>query len=121
VQITTKTRVLYSGYPYIVIAPQAFNIADGGSQTFTYSVMDENGNPLAPGNTYSVAVQTDGDAAVSGDVSILMPDVQTGNTSFSFTLYDSKPGEITAANATVTVTVNGPNGTASASVGGTVE
>ncbi len=121
VQITTKTKVLYSGYPQITVAPNTFDIANGGSQAFTFTVMDENGNPLAQGNTYSVLVQTDGDAAVSGDVEVLMPDVQSGNTSFTFELYDSNSLEVNSAVATIIISVDGPNGKAAASVGGTVE
>lgn len=121
VQIRTKTRVLYSGYPQITVAPLGFTITNGGSQAFSYTVMDENGNPLAPGNTYTVSVVSSGDAALSGDVKITMPDVQVGATSFSFVLYDSNSDEINPANATIIISVNGPNGIASAAVGGTIE
>lgn len=119
--ISISSLVLFSGSPQISAAPLSFTLADGGSQSFTYTVMDQNGNPLAPGNEYTVSIATTGDAEVAGDVAVTMPDVQSGNTSFSFVALDSKPGEITSAAATITISVNGPNGSASVSISGTVE
>jgi len=119
--ITTKTRVLFSGTPILTASPTSFNLPNGGSQSFTYTVMDEFGNPLAPGNEYSVSVATTGDAEVAGDVAVKMPDVQFNNTTFSFVLIDSKPAEMTSAAATITIKVSGPNGIASFSIAGSVE
>ncbi|MBI9072567.1 MAG: hypothetical protein JEY94_13275 [Melioribacteraceae bacterium] len=120
-QISTSTLVLYSGYPQITISEQTFAIANGGSQYFTYTVMDENGNPLAPGNKYTVSVTTDGDAGVSGATGLTMPDTQFGNTTFSFRLYDSKDDEYKPADAIITISVNGPNGIRELSISGTIE
>jgi hypothetical protein len=119
--ITTNTRVLFSGTPVITISPTTFNVANGGSQSFTYTVTDQFGNPLAPGNNYSVSVSTAGEAGVAGDVAINMPDVQVGNTSFSFVLTDDNVDETKLSPATVIISVDGPNGRASLSVAGTVQ
>lgn len=119
--ITEQARVLFSGVPVLTASPMSFNLANGGSQTFTYTVMDQFGNPLAPGNGYSVSVATAGDAGVAGDVAINMPDVQFGNTSFSFVLVDNDPIAVNAASATILISVNGPNGIASISIAGTVQ
>lgn len=118
--IKTQTRVLFSGVPVLSASPLSFNIPNGGSQTFTYTVMDQFGNPLAPGNGYTVSLATSGDAEIAGDVSVQMPDVQFGNTSFSFVLSDSKADEITPAEATIIISVSGPNGIASISIPGSV-
>ena len=112
--ISTKTRVLFSGYPVVSIFPTTVDINNGGSQSFTYRVTDEFGNPLAPGNSYSVSVETGGDAEAAGDVGISMPDVQAGYTDFSFSVVDTKADEEITSAITITVKVTGPNGIASA-------
>ncbi|MCB0748527.1 MAG: carboxypeptidase regulatory-like domain-containing protein [Ignavibacteriae bacterium] len=119
IEITTKTRILYSGYPVLTLSPTTIDIANGGAQPFTYSVKDEFGNPLASGSNYNVVVTTDGDAGAAGDVQILMPDTQSGYTNFSFVVQDTKIDEVKPAAITVTVSVSGPNGGASVSATGT--
>ena len=119
--IETQTRVLFSGIPVLSVSPTSFDIDNGGSQSFTYTVTDEFGNPLAPGNRYTVSVSTAGEATVAGDVSINMPDVQFGNTSFGFVLTDNNADEVNIAPATILINVDGPNGIASISVAGTVK
>lgn len=119
--ISTHSRVLFSGVPVLNASPTSFNIPNGGSQSFTYTVMDQFGNPLAPGNGYTVSLSTAGDAELAGDISVKMPDVQFGNTSFSFVLTDSKADEVTPAAATITINVSGPNGIASVSISGSVQ
>lgn len=117
--ISTRTRILFSGVPVLTISPTSVNIPNGGSQSFTYTVMDQNGNPLAPGNSYGVQVNTSGDAEAGGDVAVSMPDVQFGNTSFQFTVVDSDPDEVNPSAITISVEVTGPNGRASLSISGT--
>ena len=116
--ISTKTRILFSGVPGLTISPTSVDIANGGSQSFTYTVMDQNGNPLAPGNTYYVQVSTSGDAEAAGDIAVSMPDVQFGHTSFGFSVTDSKPDEDNPSAITIHVDVSGPNGRASISISG---
>ena len=118
VHITTKHRILFSGPGVITLSPQSFTIENGGSQDFVYTVTDENGNPLAPGNSYTVTVKTGGDAVATGDVNVRMPDVQFGHTTFSFTVVDGKADEINPSDISVTVNVNGPNGTGSVTASG---
>jgi len=108
--ITTKNRVLFTGPGIATLTPEQFTIENGGVQEFHYTVMDENGHPLAPGSTYIVSISTGGDASVNGDVKVTMPDVQSGYTSFSFTVFDSKPDENNPKDILVTLSVNSPNG-----------
>lgn len=117
--ISTKTRILFSGVPTLTISPTSINIPNGGSQSFTYTVMDQNGNPLASGNKYTVEITTGGDAEAGGDIAVTLPDVQFGHTSFHFTVADSKPDEINPSEITINIEVNGPNGRASISISGT--
>jgi len=129
-EISTDTRLLFSGYPVVKLYPLLIDtlgnvdtvnyvdIANGGVQSFYYTVTDEYGHPLASGNNYSVSVATDGDAGVAGDINIAMPDVQFGNTQFNFVAQDTKPEEYKASSITITVNVSGPNGRASVTAKG---
>lgn len=116
--IETETRVLFSGIPIVTLTPTTIDISNGGSQSFFYTVTDEFGNPLASGNSYTVSLDTGGDAEVAGDVGISMPDVQSGNTNFSFDVIDTKADEVNPSAITVVVKVSGPNGIASVSAKG---
>ncbi len=117
--ISTQTRVLFSGVPQLTVSPETIDIANGGSQSFSYTVMDQNGNPLAPGNNYSVSISTSGDAEVGGDIAIQMPDTQFGHTSFHFSIVDTDAEELKPSAITATISVQGPNGRASLSISGT--
>ncbi len=119
--ISTKTKVLFSGYPHITISPTTFTLPNGGKVSFHYTVTDQFGNPLAPGNNYSVSIATGGDAGVAGDIAIIMPDMQIGNTSFDFALSDTKPEEVKLKEATIFINVSGPNGRVTGFIEGTVE
>lgn len=116
--ISTQTRVLFSGIPQLTVSPQTIDIANGGSQSFSYTVMDQNGNPLAPGNNYTVSISTSGDAEVGGDIAIQMPDTQFGHTSFHFSIVDTDAEELKPSAITATISVQGPNGRASLSISG---
>jgi hypothetical protein len=118
--ISAKTRVLFSGYPTVSVSPNSFNIPNGGSQSFTYTVQDEFGHPLASGNSFSVSISTAGEAGVAGDIAITMPDVQSGNLTYNFVITDSNPNENNNAPATILINVNGPNGIATLAIDGFV-
>ncbi len=116
--IETETRVLFSGAPIVTISPTTIDIANGSFQSFTYRVTDEFGNPLASSNSYTVSLDTGGDAEAAGDININMPDVQVGNTDFYFDIIDTKADAVNPSAITVFVKVTGPNGIASASAKG---
>ncbi len=117
--ITRQIAVLFSGPPEIMtISPTSFNISNGGSQFFVYTVSDGNGNPLASGNTISVKVE--GNVKAQGDVSVNLPDTQSRSwTHFSFTVTDSDPDEDRLEPVTITIEVDGPNGKNKISITGT--
>lgn len=108
-QISANVRVLYSGDPVVTILPRTFNIPNGGSVSFTYTIVDINNNPLAPTNRYTVIIETAGDAQASGATFFVMPDTQTGYTTFGFTVSDSTPDEVKPASISVSVKTEGPN------------
>ncbi len=116
--ITTKRKILFSGPVVVTLSPLSFTIENGGSQDFVYTVMDVNGNPLAPGNSFTVTVNTGGDAVATGDVNVRMPDVQVGHTNYSFTVVDGKADEYNPSDISVTINVSGPNGTGSKTASG---
>ncbi len=62
--------------PHITVTPTTFDIQNGGSQTFNYTVSDGNGNPMSEGQTISVKV-SEGDLKVSGNIDIKMLDTQS--------------------------------------------
>ena len=55
-KIQTSTVRLLTGLPHITVTPITFDIQNGGSQTFNYTVSDGNGNPMSEGQTISVKV-----------------------------------------------------------------
>ncbi len=118
--ITSNAYVLFSGIPQITnVSPTTFDIPNGGSQTFNYTVSDQNGNPLAGGTTITVSV--DGtNVATQGDVQITLPDTQSKAwTHFQFLVYDTADTINVASTCTVNIKTNGPNGSAAISFSGT--
>lgn len=116
--ISREIVILFSGHPQLTISPTTIDVPNGGSQTFTYTVADLNGNPIASGNTISVTVE--GNVKAQGDVSINMPDTQSRSwTQFSFTLIDADPEKFDPQPVTVKIEVDGVNGKNSISISGT--
>lgn len=119
-QISRQAIVLFSALPQISISPGSVNIPNGGSQGFTYTVADENGNPMAGGTKISVAVEGENIGA-QGDLSVLLPDTQDklNWTNFSFTVYDAVDTLDVPKPVTITITSDGPNGKISSVIKGT--
>ena len=117
--IQTSTIRLLTGLPVITVDPASFDIPNGGSQSFNFTVSDGNGNPMSAGQTISVKVNK-GDLEVSGDVNITMLDTQSkAFTMFNFTAVDSKPDTTKMQQAIIDISTSGPNGEKKISVYGT--
>jgi hypothetical protein len=118
--ISKSTVVLFSGFPVnFSVTPTSFDIPNGGSQTFTYIVADENNNPIASGNTVSVIVE--GNVKARGDLSVNIPDTQSRAwTVFSFSLEDADPARVELSNVYIKIKVEGVNGTNTLNIQGTV-
>ena len=89
------------------------DIFNGGSQSFIYTVSDQNGNPITGNSTVTVTATA---GLISGNTSVTIPDTQRGSTVFGVTWQNNS---VTAGNtgATLTVSVNSaPNGSVTASV-----
>lgn len=115
--IKTQTLRLLSGSPIISVEPTSFDLPNGGSQSFNFTVKDINGNPMSSSQIIQVKA-TGGTVDVSGDTQIKMPDVAFGYTSFSFSLYDSDPGKDSLAFSRIEILSSGPNGRESVEIFG---
>jgi hypothetical protein len=117
--LSKNVVILFSGNPQISVSPTTFDIPNGGSQSFTYSVSDENGNPLAGGTAISVSTQGLY-ASVEGDVAVTLPDTKDKSwTQFSFIVYDNADTVDVASPVSVIISSYGPNGSAQKSISGT--
>ncbi|MHC4271618.1 MAG: hypothetical protein ACYST2_04820, partial [Planctomycetota bacterium] len=87
-----------------------------GSQLFSYTLRDQNGNPLVEGTRIEVKTSN---GEVSGDSDFTMEDTQSRvATQFSFVLENTQPDSNLVKNATVTIKVTSQNGNSSRSVRG---
>ena len=115
--ISKETVVLFSGIPQVSINPTSINIPNGGSQSFTYFIGDQNGNPLAGGTTVTVDVEGEFVDA-QGDLSVNIPDTQSpGWTQFSFLIYDTEDSLITSP-VSISIETLGPNGSGLLTISG---
>jgi hypothetical protein len=137
ISVQDSILVLWSG-PSIIsnFAPGSFNIANGGSQTFTFTVADALGHPLSSGTTISViaAIPPPPDPTAPQNVVIVtfglggaltLNDVLVpgpGATQFTCKLSDGNTElvDTLGTRTTLTVFVNGPNGQASYTIDGLV-
>lgn len=105
--VTTSATILFSGSTQITLnSPQPpYSLAANQALEFTFTVNDENGNPLTQGTRISVQTNL-GD--VSGDINVTLDDYLVrglGTTAFSFVLTNSTPPQDNAVDATVTISV----------------
>jgi hypothetical protein len=124
VAVEDSILILWTGLGSIsAVNPTTFDIANTGSQTFTFVVADGLGHPLAQGTNISVnaaippppsqGMQQNQVFVVfgnNGTVSLgdeIFPGL--GTTQFSFTLKDGTWGITDATPVNVTITVAGPN------------
>ncbi|MEX2605651.1 MAG: carboxypeptidase regulatory-like domain-containing protein [Gracilimonas sp.] len=91
----------------ISISPQSVDIPANGSQTFSYTVTDLNGNPMAAGTQISVEVANGLEA--TGDVGFNLGDfINTGpgSTEFGFTVSDTDDENSNEVGTSITIRVS---------------
>jgi hypothetical protein len=116
--ISAGTIVLFSGFPVITVSPSTVNIPFDSSENFSYTVSDQNQNPLAAGTSISVTLTVQNIAA-QGDVQVNLPDTQSRAwTHFNFTVYDTSNTGNVQKPVIITILVSGPNGSAKESISG---
>jgi hypothetical protein len=100
-------------------SPTSFSIGEGGLQAFTYTLSDQNSNPLAGSTSIKVTVEGE-DVKSQGDVDITLPDTQSRSwTQFSFVVWDAKVDTLnTLSPVVISIKSVGPNGTAHVTLSG---
>jgi adhesin/invasin len=122
--IFATTTVLFTGPTQLSVGvlqsdgscsgdPSGFNVPDGGSTpAFCFLVRDPAGRPLVGGTQIRVTTSA---GAISGTVSLELPDTQLGGpgiTFFTFAVVDDDPGDSDPpADALVTIAVTSPSTT----------
>jgi len=110
--ISRDVVVLFSGVPQMSASPTSFSIGEGGIQAFTYTLSDQNSNPLAGGTSIKVTVDGE-DVKSQGDIDIILPDTQSRDwTQFSFVVWDAKVDTLLQQFTPVVISIKseGPNG-----------
>jgi hypothetical protein len=116
--IETSGLVLFSGIPQISVNPNSINVPDKGSQSFFYTVSDQNGNPLVAGTSIRVSVES-GNVEAVGNTDITLPDTQSPAwTNFGFSLVDTTPDTSLVNNVSLKISTTGPNGNLEVSISG---
>jgi hypothetical protein len=118
--ISRDVVVLFSGVPQMSASPTSFSIGEGGIQAFTYTLSDQNSNPLAGGTSIKVTVDGE-DVKSQGDIDIILPDTQSRSwTQFSFVVWDAKVDTLNSLSPVViSIKSDGPNGKAQVTLSGT--
>ncbi len=134
--VQDSVLILWSGRSQISnVTPGTFNIPNAGFQEFTFRASDALGHPLAAGTTISVHATVppppDPNAAVNQvqlgfgrDGAIILEDVifsGPGTTDFTFRLSDGSPVIIQTTAVSISIAIEGSNGTAFANLNGNVQ
>jgi hypothetical protein len=122
-EITQNVDVLFSGppsYDNITLNPSSFAIDPDGSQNFTLTVTDINGNPLPVGSTITVETA---EGLESSPEEFEVPNVLTGGsgvTVFEFSVADTDDESSNVQDTQITIKIETPAGnTATRSFSGT--
>lgn len=116
--ISAETVRLLSGAPILDITPTTFDLPNGGSQSFSYTIADVNGNPMSEGQTIQVSIESEF-IQVAGAVSMKLPDTQSKSwTAFSFTAFDTKADTVYVEAVNIEISTSGPNSDLKYTVGG---
>ena len=110
-KLTRSVQVRYSGKPEMTVTPAGVDLATLTTQQFTFTISDEDGNPLAFGTNYEVSVDND-DLQLLGTIQGAIPDAVNpgpGITEFEVSL--RKPsGTVITEMVTLRFSADGPNG-----------
>lgn len=91
--------------------PTTFDLAPGGGDTFTYTVTDLNGNPMAAGT--SISVDAGEGIELTGDVNLTLGNYifpGPGATEFTFSIRDIDEDSNEPADLSINITVVSPSG-----------
>jgi hypothetical protein len=124
--VTDSAIVVYSGAPVVAIVGLAsnFTMRHNIDTTFTYTVGDANGNPLAQGSEIQFSTSGNGSSAlvITGDVNVTTTDTQDPTkTTFHIHLKDTTTVPVVDRQLSFLVSVSGANGNTSQQVDGTLQ
>lgn len=109
--ITTQTDVLFTTQsPIVNLSPVPFSIPSDGSETFTLTVTDQNGYPMAAGTTISIGL---GENLSTQQNQFEVPDSFTpgpGTTQFTFDVSDTDDENSNTVNTSIQIVVTTPGG-----------
>lgn len=112
--VTKDVQIMLSGSSQITGLPaNPIDLTNFSNQTINYTVADGSGNPLTAGTNVTVSVDNPA-LSISGDTDVILPEAiqsSQGTTDFSFDLTNTSDEQIYEG-GTITVSVNGSNGTA---------
>ncbi len=111
-EISKEVIVVFSTSQAVISgSPTTFNIPPGGGASFSYTVTDLNGNPMATGT--QIAVKAGEGIEVTGDAAFTLGNFLfpgPGSTEFSFSIRDIDEESSAAASLTLQITVTTPSG-----------
>lgn len=110
--ITQSVNVIFSTSAAIITAnPTTFDLPPDGGATFTYTITDLNGNPMAAGTR--IEVNAGGGMEITGDANINLGNQifpGPGATDFTFSIRDIDDGSAEPADLSISITVTSPQG-----------
>ncbi|MCR9132025.1 MAG: carboxypeptidase regulatory-like domain-containing protein [bacterium] len=110
--IEKSVNVVFSTSAATISAnPTTFDLAPGGGDTFTYTVTDLNGNPMAAGTT--ISVDAGEGIELTGDVNLTLGNYifpGPGATEFTFSIRDIDDDSNEPADLSINITVVSPSG-----------
>ena len=110
--IEKSVNVVFSTSNATITAnPTTFDLAPGGGDTFTYTVTDLNGNPMAAGTT--ITVDAGDGIEVTGDVNFTLGNFifpGPSATEFTFSIRDIDDDSNEPADLSINITVVSPSG-----------
>ncbi len=110
--ISEEATVVFSTSAALISAsPTTFDLQPNGGISFSYTITDLNGNPMAAGTQISIdAVEG---ISLSGDANLTLGNTiypGPGSTNFNFSINDTDDESNTAADLTLQISVTTPNG-----------
>ncbi len=110
--IEQSVNVVFSTSSATITAdPTTFDLQPGGGDTFTYTVTDLNGNPMAAGTT--ITVDAGSGIELTGDVNLTLGNQifpGPGATEFTFSIRDIDDDSSEPADLSISITVVTPSG-----------
>lgn len=111
-RISKNVNIVFStSNAQISASPTTFDLSPNGGASFSYTVTDGNGNPMAAGT--QISIQAGQGIELSGDANFTLGNnlfPGPGSTDFRFSIRDTDDESNEAADLTIQITVTSPSG-----------